>query len=120
MGVGSVASLSFHSCIRVDASSPSNCLVVARKLFCDLSQLHAGNWPYKGCLGSATCTVLSFLLATSLQTSGGDIPDRLYRELMLVGLRHPVMQRQLSFSIELIFFACAEQLHTRHAYSAVK
>ena len=120
MAVGLVASLSFHNCIRVDAASSSNGLVVARKLFHDLNRLHAGNRPYKGCLGSATCTVLYFLLATSLRMSGGDIPDRMYRELMLVSLRHPVMQRQLSFSIGLIFFACAERLHTGHAYSVVK
>ena len=84
MGVGSVASLSSHSCICVAAVSSSNGLVMARKLFRDLSWLHAGNWPYNECLGSATCTVFSFLLATSLRMSG-DIPDRMYRELILVG-----------------------------------
>ena len=52
--------------------------------------------------------------------SGGAIPARMYRSLVLVGFRHPVMQLQLSLRAGSSFFAWVDLSHSWQAYSAVE
>ena len=52
--------------------------------------------------------------------SGGAIPASTDRLLVFVGLRHPVIILQVSFSVASSFFAWVERSHTGQAYSAAE
>ena len=52
--------------------------------------------------------------------AGGAIPANRYRFSTLVGLRHPVMDRQASFNAGSTLYACADLSQTGQAYSAVE
>ena len=91
-----------------------------RKLFLDLSRLFAGSWPNRGCRSSVVWRWRSLLLAALRRISGGAIPDRMYRLSIGVGLRHPVIRRQVALMAGSIFLACADLSQTGQAYSAVE
>ena len=95
-------------------------VVLGRKLFRDLNRVGIGTWPCSGCLLSWICFCLSALLATALLISGGAIPARRYKLFVFVGLRQPVMARQLAFRAGSIFLACGDRSQAGHAYSAAE
>ena len=67
--------------------------------------------------GSHTCLKRSCLLAASMRISEGAIPASRWRLLVLVGLRQPVIKRQLSFKTGSKWHAWAERSQTGKAYS---
>ena len=56
----------------------------------------------------------------ALLISGGAIPARRYTFLTVVGLRHPVMERQASLRAGSSLFTCYDLSHLGHAYSALE
>ena len=103
---------------RVSASAHG--LTSLTKLFLDLSRLTAGLWLNRGWRSSIVWRCLSLLLAAFLRISGGAIPDRMYKLSTGVGLRHPVISRQVALRAGSIFFACVDLSQTGQAYSAAE
>ena len=68
-----------------------------RKYLLDFNLVGAGSDPNIGCLGSVDWCSLSALLAVSLLILGGAIPASRCKLLVLIGLRQPVMVRQVLF-----------------------
>ena len=89
-----------------------------RKDLFDFNVVGAGTDLNSGCLGSVDWHSLSALVAVSLLISGGAIPPIKCRLLALVGLRQPVMVRQVLFRAGSNLLACTDLDHTGHAYSA--
>ena len=63
-------------------------------------------------LWSVACRVRSVQLVTALLMPDGPIPAGTGRLLVFVGLRQPVIIRQVSFSVASSFFAWVERSHT--------
>ena len=63
---------------------------------------------------------LCLCAATLLLIAGGGIPTSRCKLSILLGCRHPVMERHASFNIGLTLCVCANLSHTGHAYSAVE
>ena len=74
------------------------------------------------CLWSVVCRVRSVRLATALLVSDGGNSGEYGRLLVLnfVGFIHPVIIRQVSFSVASSFFAWFERSHTGNAYYAAE
>ena len=90
------------------------------KLFPDFRRDTTLRCPLSGCLSSVACRVRSVRLATALLIFGGAIPASMGRLLVFVGVRQPVIIRQVSFSVAFSFFAWVERSHTGQAYSAAE
>ena len=58
-------------------------------------------WLCGGCQVSFTCSSLSLCIATLLLMAGGAIPVSRYKLSILLGCRHPVMERHTSFNTGL-------------------
>ena len=74
------------------------------KLFRDLRRGTTPRCPLSGCLSYVACSVRSVRLATARLMSDGAIPASTGRLLVVVGFRHHVIIRHVSFSVASRFF----------------
>ena len=94
--------------------------VLLMKLFRDFRRGTTPRCPLSGFLSPVICRVRSIRLSTALLMPDGAIPASTGRLLVFVGFRHPVIIRQVSFSVVSSFFAWVELSHTGQAYSAAE
>ena len=114
------SSRSLHSSKRAAFAVVLMGLVHVIKLFRDSRRGTTAICPLSECLSSVSCRVRSVRLSTALLASDGAIPVSTGRLLVFVGVRHPVIILQVSFSVAFGFFAWMERSHTRQAYSAAE
>ena len=81
------------------------------KLLRDFRRATTPRCPLSGCLWCVICHVRSVRLATALLTSVGAIPASTGSQLVFVGVRQPVIIRQVSFSMAFSFFAPGKHAH---------
>ena len=99
------SSLSLHSSMRAGFPVVLMGSVHLTKLFRDFRRGTTPICPLSGCLWSVVCRVRSVRLAIALLMSDGAIPASTGRLLVIVGFRHPVIIRQVSFSVTSSFCA---------------
>ena len=116
------SSLSLHGSKRAAFAVVLMGSVLLMKLFRNFTRDTTPRCPLSGCLSSVVCRVHSVRLATALLMSDEAIPASrpTGRLLVFVGFRHPVIIRQVSFSVAFSFFAWVERSYTGQAYSAAE
>ena len=114
------SSRSLHSSMRAAFAVVSIGLVHVIKLFRDLRRATTPTFSLSRCLWSVVCRVSSVRLATVLLLSDRGDSGEYGRLLVFVGFIHPVIIRQVSFSVASSFFAWFERSHTGNAYYAAE